>query len=103
MFAASEKLFHEWAEENEMHSEPQTVTISVETGKKDCNDITDTIYFSVTLKNWGNKCLTHTLKELFSVIFSYSHTIAQKGSQHHSHKEKCNCQTCTGKLQYQCV
>jgi len=51
MFAASEKLFHEWAEENEMHSEPQTVTISVETGKKDCNDITDTIYFSVTLKN----------------------------------------------------
>jgi hypothetical protein len=50
MFSASEELFCERAEQNEMHSEPQTITISVEKGK-DCNDITDTIYFSVNLKN----------------------------------------------------
>jgi hypothetical protein len=51
MFFAREELFCERAEQNEKHSEPQTITISVETGKKDCNDITDTIYFSVNLKN----------------------------------------------------
>jgi hypothetical protein len=51
MFSASEELFCERAEENQMHSEPQTISISVETGMKDCNDITDTIYFSVNLKN----------------------------------------------------
>jgi hypothetical protein len=51
MFYASEELFCEREQQNEMHSEPQTITISVETGKNDCNDITDTIYFSVNLKN----------------------------------------------------
>jgi hypothetical protein len=50
MFSASEELFCEPEEQNEKHSEPQTITISVETGK-DCNDITDTIYLSVNLKN----------------------------------------------------
>jgi hypothetical protein len=51
MFSASEELFCERAEQNEMHSEPQTITINVKKGKNDCNYITDTIYFSVNLKN----------------------------------------------------